>query len=307
MSDPIDSSRRGALLALTAIFSTSLADACVPRRPVDAATTRGDAKSVRRLAEIEARVAGRLGVAVVDTKSDARLDHRSDERFPLCSTFKLLAVAAVLARVDTKREELDRKVAYDEHDLLDHAPTTKAHVAEKGMTVEALCEAAITVSDNTAGNLLLQSIGGTAGLKVFTQSLGDPLTRLDRNEPTLNEALPGDPRDTTTPAAMVILMRTLLVGWSLAEASRDRLIGWLVANTTGGERLRKAMPREWRVGDKTGTGENGTANDVAIVWPKERAPFLVVAYLVAPNVAPDERNAALAEVGRVVADWASGT
>ena len=156
----------------------------------------------KRLAEIEAREGGRLGVFVRDTGTGATIEHRADERFPMCSTFKLLTAAAALKRVDQGAERLDRKIAYGPSDLLDYAPIAKAHVAEGGMTVADLCAAAIDWSDNTAGNLVLQSIGGPAGFTQFARSLGDEVTRLDRNEPTLNESLPGDPRDTTSPRAM---------------------------------------------------------------------------------------------------------
>jgi beta-lactamase class A len=166
------------------------------------------------------------------------------------------------------------------------------------MTVGELCEAAITVSDNTAGNLLLASFGGPAGLTAYIRSLGDPMTRLDRNEPTLNEATPGDVRDTTTPAAMLGLMRQLLLGTALSPASRERLVGWLVANTTGNARLRAGAPGA-RVGDKTGTGAHGTTNDVGIIWPPGREPILVAAFLTNTPREGAANEAILASVGRL--------
>jgi beta-lactamase class A len=254
-----------------------------------------------RFTAIEKRLAGRLGVAALDTASGRRLGHRVAERFPLCSTFKFLAVAAVLKRVDEGQENLDRRVAYGPVDLLEYAPVTRQHVQEGGMSVSALCAAAIEYSDNTAGNLLLQSIGGPGAIGRYAATLGDGVTRLDRTEPTLNEAVPGDPRDTTSPAAMLGDLRAILLGNALLPASLQNIQAWLIANTTGGSRLRAGLPADWRVGDKTGTGEHGATNDIAILWPPGRAPILVAAYLTETTAPVAERNAALAEVGRIIA------
>src|SRR6266487_4836041 len=165
------------------------------------AGARSDAAN--QIAAIEARLGGRMGVAALDTGSGKRLDYRSEERFPMCSTFKFLAAAAVLKRVDEKQDQLDRFIRYAAKDILEHAPVTKAHLVDGGMTLGALCAAAIEQSDNTAGNLLLDAIGGPAGLTNFARDLGDRVTRLDRKEPELNSAIPGDERDTTTPASML--------------------------------------------------------------------------------------------------------
>jgi len=256
------------------------------------------------LAAIEKRVGGRLGVAALETASGRRLLHREDDRFPLCSTFKWLLAARVLARVDAGQEQLTRFVPYGPGDLLEYAPITREHVKEGGLSVSALAEAAVEASDNTAANLLLVSIGGPAGLTAYLREIGDPETRLDRKEPELNSAIPSDPRDTTTPAAMVSDVQALLLGSRLTAPSRERLIGWLVGSTTGGARLRAGVPREWRVGDKTGTGNLGSTNDVAILWPRTGAPILVAAYLTDSHAEPAAREAALADVGRAVARWA---
>ena len=167
------------------------------------------------------------------------------------------------------------------------------------MTLADICDAAVTLSDNTAGNLLLKSFGGPAGLTAFARSLGDGVTRLDRFETELNEAKPGDPRDTTAPAAMLGTMQRLLVGNALSASSRERLIGWLVGSKTGGRRLRAGMAKDWRVGDKTGGGENGTANDIAIAWPPGRAPILIAVYYTGSTIPDDVRNAVIAEAGRL--------
>lgn len=262
---------------------------------------------VARLAALERRHGGRLGVAVLDTVDGRRVNHRGEERFPMCSTFKWLAAAQVLARVDRGEERLDRRVVFGKDELVPYSPVTEQHVGAPGMTMAELCDAAVTLSDNTAGNLLLASFGGSAALTAFARSLGDTRTRLDRIEPDLNEAKPGDPRDTTTPAMMLHDLQALLLGDALSAASRARLTDWLVANRTGDERLRAGVPAGWRVGDKTGTSNNGATNDVAILWPPGRGPLLVAAYYAEASAATSaQRNAVLAEVGRIVAGLVRG-
>jgi beta-lactamase class A len=258
------------------------------------------------LADIEAKSGGRLGVAVFDTHSGTGAGHRADERFPLCSTFKLLAAAAVLARVDAGKENLDRQIEIDRTDIVVYSPITEQHVG-RSMSLAALCEAAMTVSDNTAGNLLLATLGGPQGVTAYARSLGDATTRLDRIEPDLNEAVPGDPRDTTSPSAMLGDLRTLVLGGALSAPSRDRLIDWLIANKTGDTRLRAGLPAQWRVGDKTGSGARGTTNAIGIAWPPERTPILVTAYLTETEASKDRRDGTLAAVGRAVASWVAGS
>ena len=255
-----------------------------------------------RLAALEARIGGRLGLAVLDTGSGRRLLHRSAERFPMCSTFKALLVGAVLTRVDRGQERLDRPVPFGRSDLLAHAPVAEARVAEGHLTVEELCAAAVVVSDNTAANLLLRSLGGPGAVTAFARSLGDADTRLDRMEPELNQSLPGDPRDTTTPAAMAGSLQALLLGSALAPASRQRLEDWMKAATTGRQKLRAGLPATWGVGDKTGAGDRGTMNDLAILRPPGRAPLLVAAFLTGSRASWNAREAALAEIGRIVAE-----
>ncbi len=189
-------------------------------------------------------------------------------------------------------------------DLVTYSPVTEKHTAD-GMTLAELCDAAITLSDNTAGNLLLAALGGPAGITAFARTLGDTVTRLDRIETELNEARPGDPRDTTTPAAMTANLRALLLGDALSAASRAQLTAWLVANKTGDTRLRAGLPAGWRVGDKTGAGANGTNNDVGVFWPPGRAPIVVSAYLTEAAAVPAaQRDAAIAAVGHAVAEAA---
>ena len=256
------------------------------------------------IAALENENGGRLGVAVLDTSNGASAAFRSGERFPMCSTFKVLAAAATLARVDRGEEHLDRRIKFRAHDLVTYSPITKEHVDGDGMSVAELCRAAITVSDNTAANLLLANLGGPQAITAYARSLGDTLTRLDRNEPSLNEAVAGDLRDTTTPAAMLSNLRKLVTGKVLTPGSREHLVDWLIGNKTGDTRLRAGLPRDWRVGDKTGSGERGTANDIAVIWPTlNRPPVFVAAYLTGSSADADHRSATLAAVGRAVVDF----
>lgn len=266
--------------------------------PVSFAQPLQDMKE--KIAGIESGVKGRLGVAVIDTGSDRRFGYRENERFPMCSTFKLMAAAAILKRVEQGQETLDRRVRFLKSDLVTYSPMTEKHI-ESGMTVAELCEAAITLSDNTAGNLMLGMIGGPPGVTAFARGLGDPITRLDRIETALNEAVPGDPRDTTAPVAMEQNLRKLMFGDTLAKSSSEQLKSWLLANRTGDARLRARLPAGWRVGDKTGSGERGSTNDVGILWPPDSAPIIVAAYLTQTAASMNERNETLAAVGAVVA------
>ncbi|HEX4586051.1 MAG TPA: class A beta-lactamase [Burkholderiaceae bacterium] len=256
-------------------------------------------------AALETKHGGRLGVAVLDSGATLIAGHRDDQRFPMCSTFKLLATAVVLHRVDLGQESLDRRVRFSEADLVEYSPFAKTRASGQGATLGELCKAAMTLSDNTAANLLLQTFGGPAALTAFARSLGDPVTRLDRIETAMSEAAPGDPRDTTTPKAMARDVQALVLGEVLSAGSRRLLCDWLKANQTGDQRLRAGFPSSWVVGDKTGSGNNGTTNDVAIIWLENRKALIVAAYLTGCPAGPDERNGVLAEVGRLVASITS--
>jgi beta-lactamase class A len=291
----VSANRRVFLAGLAAAIASLRARAATPSDDPRLAPTS------QRLAAIEERSGARLGVFVIDTETGRTLEHRAGERFPMCSTFKLLAAAAALKRVDDGAERLDRVVAYGPGDLLEFAPVTKAHVAAGGMTLADLCAAAIDWSDNTAANLVLQAIGGPAGFTQFARSLGDSVTRLDRNEPGLNEATPGDERDTTSPRAMADDMRQVLLGDVLSEASRRRLEAWLIDDKVGDKRLRAGLPPGWRIGDKTGSGDHGTANTIAIIRPPERAPIIATVYLTESSAPMDARNAIHKEIGALIA------
>lgn len=290
---------RRAVLAGAAALVAPLGHRAAAAPAPDAATAR--------IAAIEQRNGGRLGVAMLDTASGQSVLHRPDERFAMCSTFKLLAAAAVLRQVDVGDERLDRMIPYGSEDLLAYAPVTKTHVGEGGMRLGALCAAAIDWSDNTAANLILRTLGGPAGWTRYVRSLGDAVTRLDRDEPTLNTAIAGDPRDTTSPRAMLDDMRAVLLGTQLSPASRAQLADWLIADRVGGPRLRAGLPASWRVGDKTGSGDNATANTLAILWPPARPPILVAVYYTGGPGSADARNAVHAEIGRLIATQVGAT
>jgi beta-lactamase class A len=258
------------------------------------------------LERIEAESGGRLGVAVRYIGARCFVGHRSDERFPMCSTFKLLAAAALLKRVEKGEETLDRRVKIAASDIVVNSAVTKDRVGGEGMTMAELCQAAMTFSDNTAGNLILASLGGPQALTAYARSLGDAVTRLDRIEPDLNEALADDVRDTTSPTAMLKNIEALVLGNALSEQSRQQLTGWLLGNKTGDTRLRAGLPAEWRVGDKTGSGEHGTTNDVGVAWPPGSAPLLVAIYLTGTMANGDQRNRTIASVGRAIAARVSG-
>ena len=248
-----------------------------------------------RLAALEHDRGGRLGVAILDTGSRRSVEYRANERFLMCSTFKILAVAGVLARVDRGVERLDRRIVFDQTAVLAYAPITSQRIGGRGMTVSELCKAAITVSDNTAANLLLTSLGGPAAVTALARQLGDEVTRLDRVEPELNVSSgPDDVRDTTTPAAMLADLQKILLGRTLSAASRNQLIEWLKASTTGNPRIRAGVPAGWEVGDKTGSGNHGESNDVAIIWPPQRQPLLVSAYYA---------NSTMDDAGRKTMCW----
>jgi beta-lactamase class A len=281
-----------------ALSSAALCGMCLGPR----ATAQGmsaDASLRDHLMKIEAQSGGRMGVALFDTGTGRIIGHRVDEIFPMCSTFKVLAVAAVLARVDEGRERLQRSVPVMQSDILEYAPVTSQHVGASGMTIGELCEAAITLSDNTAANLLLHSLGGPGAVTAFARRIGDSHTRLDRTEPTLNEATPGDPRDTTTPRAMAQDLNLLVLGSGPAPASRALLKKWMVQCKTGDKKIRSAVPKGYIVGDKTGSGDRNTSNDVAVIWPGNRQPWILTIYLTgATSDSSDQQSAVIAEAAR---------
>lgn len=287
----------GGLLALEALAAPAFGDSLTVSDP--------------RFGELEQQLGpgGRLGFYALDVGSGRTLAHRADERFALCSTFKLLLAAAVLRQVDTGELELSHEVRFGRADIVEPAPAAlaalAAHADAKGagaMTVEDLCAAVIVEGDNTAANLLMPLVMGAEGLTYFLRARGDAITRLDRPEPDLNANLPDDPRDTTTPAAIVATMRRLLLGDVLAPSSRQRLVDWMIACKTGTTRLRAGLPAGWRCGDKTGAGGNGAVNDIAIVYPPSGGPLLLACYLSGGTVDTDTRHAVHRKAAAIAAE-----
>ncbi|TIO29641.1 class A beta-lactamase [Mesorhizobium sp.] len=284
----------GSLLAIPAVAALRTQGMAQDTQPAEA-----------RLADLERKHRGRVCVSILDLASGTRIGHRTSERILMCSTFKAMAAALVLARVDKGKEKLGRRIKFTKKELVESgSPATEMHVGGPGMTVAELCDAAVTRSDNTAGNLLLTSFGGPAGLTAFFRSLGDDISRLDRIETELNyHDGPDDVRDTTTADAMLENLRKLLFTDILSGPSRSQFAAWLINNKTGDTRLRAGLPKNWLVGDKTGTNGDryGNANDIAVIWPSDRGPIIVTAYCEMPSIAADERNAIIAEIGQFAA------
>jgi len=253
------------------------------------------------MAGLEARLGGQAGLSALDTGNGRTLSWRGHERFAMCSSFKWLLAAAVQKRVEEGDLKSDQMIHYSAKALLSHSPRTEAHVKDSGMTVDDLCAAVVEVSDNGGANLLLDQVGGPEGLTRFLRDTGDGVTRLDRKELALNSNIPGDPRDTTTPDAMVATMKRILLGDVLKPGSREKLLDWLRKNETGDKRLRAGLPKDWVVGDKTGTGTRGATVDDAIAWPPGRRPILIAAYLSGSTKPIDALEAGHAEMGRLVA------
>lgn len=288
-----DLSRRMILLALPAFALAGTARAAAP----DAATSA--------LADLERRAGGRLGVAAWRLGGAPVVAWRADERFPFCSTAKVIVVGTVLARAAREPGLLDERVRYRASELVAWSPVTEKHVDE-GMTIADLCAAALQVSDNSACNLLLDRIGGPAAVTAFARRIGDTAFRLDRRETALNTAIPGDPRDTTTPRAMAKSLEALLLDEALAPDARRRLLDWMLANTTGKERIEAGVPAGWRVADKTGTGGYGTTNDVGIVFPPQGAPVVVAIYYTGATSDAHSDSKVVADAAAVVARTLAG-
>jgi beta-lactamase class A len=250
-------------------------------------------------AALERTFGGRLGVCALNTGNGAQIRHRADERFPFCSTFKVMLSGAILARSARDASYLQQRVRYAQTDLVNYSPVTEKHVGE-GMTVSELCAAAIQYSDNTAANLLTKLLGGPGVVTAFARSIGDRKFRLDRWETELNSCIPGDPRDTSTPAAMARSMRALALGDALAGPQRKQLQDWLRGSTTGAKRIRAGVPENWQAGDKTGSGDYGTTNDLAVLWPPARSPIVLAVYFTQTKADAKWQDDVIAAAARVV-------
>lgn len=246
--------------------------------------------------QIELTHGGRLGVAAFDTGSRRWLQYRAEERFPMCSTFKILPAAAMLARGD---ELIHLRIRYSKEDLVAYSPITEKHVSD-GMTNAELCAATLQYSDNTAANLLMKQLGGPAGITAFARSRGDEVFRLDRWETELNSAIPGDPRDTTSPLAMLLTLQKLTIGEGLPQAARTTLVDWMLGNTTGATRMHAGVPADWKVADKTGAGSYGTNNSIGLLMPPGRPPIVAAVFYTQDQKEAVTRNEVIAEATRAV-------
>ncbi|WP_241292922.1 PEN family class A beta-lactamase, Bcc-type [Burkholderia stabilis] len=291
------SQRRTLLLAAAAAPLVLTVTACASQR---AAALDVAHPAAAALADLERDAGGRLGVCAIDTASGRSVEHRPNERFPFCSTFKAMLSAAVLAQSVERPGLLQQRVTYSKADLVNYSPVTEKHV-DTGMTVAAMCEAAIQYSDNSAANLLMKLLGGPSAVTAYARSIGDDAFRLDRWETELNTALPGDLRDTTTPAAMAASMRVLTLGDALPAAQRAQLVTWLRGNKVGDKRIRAGVPAGWKVGDKTGTGDYGTTNDAGVIWPASGAPIVLVVYYTQAQADARSKDDVIASAARIVA------
>lgn len=261
----------------------------------------GTSSVQQKLEALEKSAGGRLGVALINTADDSQIVYRADERFAMCSTSKVMAAAAVLKQSESDKALLNQHVEIKKSDLINYNPIAEKHV-NGTMTLAELSAAALQYSDNTAMNKLIAHLGGPEKVTAFARSLGDETFRLDRTEPTLNTAIPGDPRDTTTPLAMAQTLRNLTLGKALAETQRAQLVTWLKGNTTGGASIQAGLPTSWVVGDKTGSGDYGTTNDIAVIWPENHAPLILVTYFTQPEQKAESRRDVLAAAAKIVTE-----
>ncbi len=264
------------------------------------ASADGHNSLIKTVESIASEIEARVGFAAYDLESGQRWEYQADQRFAMSSTFKTLACAALLHRVDAGQENLERTVSFSESDLVTYSPITEKYAGGQAMTLSDLCEAALTMSDNTAANLILRSLGGPEKVTSFARRLGDDVTRLDRWETELNEAAPGDNRDTTTPNAMVKNLQSLLLGDALSGKSREQLHDWLKRNQVADGLFRAVVPEGWIVADRTGAGGFGSRSITAIIWPPERQPIVVALYLTQTEASFSERNEAIAEIGEAI-------
>jgi len=246
---------------------------------------------------------GRIGLYAANLTTGAKLTWRADQRFVMCSTFKASLAALVLKRIDRGRDRLEEPIHFGAEAVTDDwwAPVAKANLAKGVLSVGEMCKAAVELSDNTCANLLLSRVGGPSALTAFWRSTGDPITRLDHTEPALNRTPLGQPQDTTTPAAMAGNLHRLVLGDVLSPASRERLMGWMLNCQTGDNRLRAGLPKDWRIGDKTGNNGKDAAGDIAVVWTPSRDRLLISAYTRGGSPTPAQIDAAFAGIGRLVA------
>jgi beta-lactamase class A len=255
---------------------------------------------ITALTDYERDSRGHIGLCAENLRTGAKIAWRAHERFVMCSTFKASLAACVLASADRGQVRLDELIAYGPDDLLEYAPVAKQNLEKGAMSLADMCEAAVELSDNTCANALLARVGGPSALTAFWRSIGDSVSRLDHNEPELNRSPPGDPHDTTTPAAMAGNLRSLILGKVLSPNSRERLTGWMLGCKTGDNRLRAGLPKGWRVGDKTGNNGKDAFGDIAVTWSTRGEPVLICAYTQGGSPTPRQVDAVFAGIGRFV-------
>jgi len=252
------------------------------------------------LADYERQSGGHVGLYAENLATGAKVAWRANQRFVMCSTFKASLAACVLSRVDRGQDHLESRIAYSAADLTGYAPTARENLAKGALSVGEMCQAAVEQSDNTCANLLLARIGGPPALTAFWRSTGDGVSRLDHNEPLLNRSPPGDPHDTTTPAAMASNFRRFVFGKVLSAASRERFTGWLIGCQTGDNRLRAGLPKTWTIGDKTGNNGKDAAGDIAVAWRKPGGTLLICAYTQGGAPTPAQIDGVFAAIGPMV-------
>ncbi|MBU8687207.1 class A beta-lactamase [Priestia megaterium] len=233
---------------------------------------RQETKSDREFAKLEEKYDANLGVFALDTGTNKTVTYHPDERFAYASTHKALAVGALLQQKSI--EDLNERIFYTRDDLVNYNPITEKHV-DTGMTLRELADASLRYSDNTAGNLILQQLGGPDGFKEALEKIGDDVTLPERFEPDLNEVNPGETHDTSTPRALATSLQKYVLGQSLPEDKRALLTDWMKRNTTGDALIRAGVPKSWEVADKTGAGSYATRNDIAILWPPKGDPIVL--------------------------------
>lgn len=292
MTESLNHVRRNLLLASGAAL-------LCPAPLLFAAPATSIATAQTQLAALEQAAGGRLGVAAWRQGSELRVAYRADERFPLASTFKAMLAGAVLARSVSQPGLLDQHVRYEKKELVTYSPITEKHLAD-GMSVADLCAATLQYSDNSAANFLMTLLGGPQAVTAFARSIGNTVFQLERWETELNSAIPGEVRDTASPASMAHSLQQLLLGNSLPAPQRQQLDAWMRGNTTGDKRIRAGVPAGWQVADKTGSGAYGSVNDIGVAYPASGAPLVIAVYYTREQKKADTNQDIITAATRIV-------
>ncbi|PKE29478.1 class A beta-lactamase [Rahnella sp. AA] len=285
--------RKTALIATAAITMVTFSAASRAQTATKMITVQ------QQLAALEKDSGGRLGVMLINTADNSQIAYRADERFAMCSTSKFMAASAILKQSETQKDLLAQPVSIKKSDLVNYNPIAEKHV-NGTMTLGELAAAALQYSDNVGMNKLIEHLGGPQKVTEYARTLGDDTFRLDRTEPTLNTAIPGDERDTSTPRAMALSLQKNALGDGLARPQQAQLVEWMKGNTTGAMSIRAGLPATWIVGDKTGSGDYGTTNDIAVIWPENKAPLVLVTYFTQPQQDAKSRRDVLSSAAKIV-------